>query len=661
MRTATTDPSPTEGGLDDHRGTAGLDHRALDELDRRALAHRDPPWARRALWALLAVTTLAYLYGLSANGWANAFYSAAAQAGSESWKAFLFGSLDAGNAITVDKPPAALWVMALSVRLFGLSSWAILVPEVLMGVASVAVLHATVRRHFGAVAGLVAGLLLALTPAAVLMFRFNNPDALLTLLMTLAVWATVRSLERGSIRWFALAGVFLGLGFLTKTLQVMLVVPPLGLAWVLAADTTVRRRAAGALAGAGAMVAAAGWWVALVELVPASARPYVGGSQTNSFLELTFGYNGLGRLSGEETGSVGGRAGAVNRWGETGLTRMFTGVVGGQVSWLLPTALLLLVAGLVWRGLAPRTDLRRAQYVVWGGWLLVTGVTFSLMAGIFHEYYTVALAPAVAALVGMGAREAWERRSTWNGRAVLAGAVAVAAVWSFVLLGRTTAYAGWLRYGVLELGFLAAVLLLVVERLDRRLASAVVVGALVAGLTGPAAYSATTLGTAYSGSIVIAGPTVSGGTGPARPGAVPAPAGRPAGGGGGGMGGLLDADLPSAEVVAALTQDASAYRWAAAAAGSQNAAGLQLGSGEPVMAIGGFNGSDPSPTLAQFQAFVAAGEIHWFAASSGRGPGGGMGGSGTASQISAWVEQTFTAVTIGGSRFYDLTRPVSTS
>jgi 4-amino-4-deoxy-L-arabinose transferase-like glycosyltransferase len=675
--TTTTAAPPAESGLDE------LEH----SQDPAPLACRDPRWARAAFWGLLAATTLFYLYGLSASGFANAFYSAAVQAGSDSWKALFYGSLDAGNAITVDKPPASLWVMALSVRLFGLNTWAILVPEVLMGVASVAVVHATVKRHFGAVAGLVGGLVLALTPVAVLMFRFNNPDALLTLLMALGAWATVRSLEKGSIRWFALAGVFLGLGFLTKTLQVMLVVPPLGLAWLLAADTTLRRRLVGAFAGVGAMVGAAGWWVAIVELVPASARPYIGGSQSNSFLELTFGYNGLGRLNGEETGSVGGGgAGGTGRWGETGLTRMFTGVIGGQISWLIPTALLLLVAGLVWRGRRPRTDLRRAQYVVWGGWLLVTGLTFSLMAGIFHEYYTVALAPAVAAVVGMGAAETWEHRSTRNGRVILGLAVLVAAVWSFVILGRTTAYAGWFRYGVLELGCLVAALLLVVDRLGRTLTASVIAGAVIAGLAGPAAFSATTVGTAYSGSIITAGPAVSGGSGfggmrggpgGAPPNGFPGQQGgttlqppnanggqAPNGARGGGMGGLLDANLPSDDVVAALTANASDYRWVAATVGSQNAAGLQLGSGEAVMAIGGFNGSDPSPTLAQFQAYVAAGAIHYYAASGGGmggGPGGAMGGSGTASQITAWVEQNFTAVTIGSQTFYDLTQPVSGS
>ncbi|WP_353952265.1 glycosyltransferase family 39 protein [Knoellia sp. S7-12] len=636
----------------------------------------DPTWARPALLVLLAVTAAFYTYGLTSNGWANSFYSAAVQAGSESWKAFFYGSSDAGNSITVDKPPAALWVMALSVRLFGLSSFAILFPQVLMGVATVGVVFTSVRRWWGAAAGLIAGTVMALTPVAVLMFRFNNPDALLVLLMALGAWATMRSIERGSARWMALAGVFIGLGFLTKTLQVLLVVPFFGIAYLVAADTTLRRRIIGAAAGVGAMLLSAGWWVAIVELVPASMRPYIGGSQTNSFLELTFGYNGLGRINGNETGSVGGG----NGWGSTGLGRMFSSSIGGQISWLIPSALILLAVGLWLRGRAPRTDVRRAGYIVWGGWLTVTILIFSLMAGIFHEYYTVALAPAVAALVGMGSAEAWERRESWLGVGTLSAATLAAAIWSFVLLSRTTAYGDWLRVLVLALGITAALGFLALDRLHRRAVPAVIAAALIAALAGPTAYSITTVNTTYTGSIVTAGPSTGGmggpggggmprgGTMPTMPGGGAAPQGggtAPQGGGtapqgGGGMGGLLDASTPSTEVVAALSEGASSYRWVAAAVGSQTAAGLQLGSGLPVMAIGGFNGSDPSPTLAQFQDYVDQGLIHYFA-SSGTGGGmrgGGVGGTGTASEISTWVQANFTSVTIDGSTFYDLTKPV---
>ncbi len=478
----------------------------------------DPWWGRPALLALLLATALAYLYDLTASGWANSFYSAAAQAGSVSWKAFFFGSLDASNAITVDKPPASLWVMALSVRLLGLSSFAILLPQVLMGVGTVAVVHATVRRWFGHGPALLAGASLALTPVAVLMFRFNNPDALLTLLMALAVWATLRAVEAGSVRWIALAGVFVGLGFLTKSLQVLLVVPAVAVVWVLFARTSVSRRLLGGLASAGAFLLSAGWWVAVVELLPASARPYIGGSQTNSFLELTFGYNGFGRIDGSETGRVGGGSPFS---GGTGILRMFDASNGGQVSWLLPAALLLLVAGLAFPRRTPGTDGRRAAYVAMGLWMLVTALTFSLMAGIFHEYYTVALAPAIAALVGMGAGEAWQRRHTVAGSAVLSLATAGTAVWAFLLLSRTTAFGVGLRFTALALGLAATVLLLVLGRLHRRVVPAVAALAVVAGLAGPAAYAADTLSTGHSGSIVTAGPSTGGG-----PGARAAPVGR---------------------------------------------------------------------------------------------------------------------------------------
>ncbi|HET9633674.1 MAG TPA: glycosyltransferase family 39 protein, partial [Terrabacter sp.] len=290
-------------------------------------AEADPSWARPALLGLLLATLVLYTWNLTASGYANSFYSAAVQAGSESWKAFFFGSSDAANSITVDKPPASLWVMALSVRLLGLNSFAILLPQALMGVATVGVVHTTVKRQFGAAAGLIAGAVLALTPVAALMFTFNNPDALLTLLMALGAWATLKAIEQASPKWMVIVGVLIGLGFLTKTLQVLLVVPFFGLAYLVAAPTTLRKRIVHSLLAVGAMVLSAGWWVAIVELIPASARPYIGGSQTNSFLELTFGYNGLGRLSGDETGSVGGGgpAGAGGAgggmWGSTGLFR----------------------------------------------------------------------------------------------------------------------------------------------------------------------------------------------------------------------------------------------------------------------------------------------------------------------------------------------------
>lgn len=661
-----------------------------------------PRWELPSLVGLLVATAVLYLVGLSASGYGNSFYAAAAQAGSRSWWAFLWGASDAGGSITVDKPPAALWVMGLSVRLFGLSSWSVLAPEALMGVAAVALTYRIVRRHFSAGAALLAGGALALTPVAALMFRFDNPDALLVLLLVAAVWATLRAIDGPrTTRWMALAGVFIGLAFLTKQLQAFLVLPGLAVAYLWAGPVPWLRRIRDGFVAVGAMVLSAGWWVALVELWPATSRPYVGGSQDNSFLQLTFGYNGFGRLTGQEVGSVGGGTaggGAGGNWGATGITRMFSAEMGGQAAWLLPAALVLAAAALWALRRAARTDGARAQVVVWLGWLLVTGLTFSFMAGIVHAYYTVALAPAIAALVGIGADVAWRRRASAGWRALLAAVTVGTAWWSWVLLGRSPGWNGWLRWAVLAVALVAAALvalgpaLLLGRAAERRLVALGAVGAVLAGLAGPVAFTLQTVSTAHTGSIVTAGPTVTGatgfggapgafgggvgarggtgtGTGQGAPGGAPgsstngqaAPNGTAngrsfpgaRGGAGGGMSGLLDGATVGSQVAALLEQDASAYRWAAATTGSQNAASYQLATQTSVMPVGGFNGSDPSPTLAQFQAWVAAGDIHWYIA--GGGFGASNGGSDVASQIQQWVEATFTATTVDGVTLYDLT------
>src|SRR3954453_1031435 len=324
----------------------------------------DARWVRPSLLALLLLTGVLYIWGLGASGWANAFYSAAAQAGSASWKAFFFGSSDAANSITVDKTPGAIWIMALSARIFGVNAWSILVPQALMGVATAGLLFATVKRWFGPAAGLIAGAVSALTPVAVLMFRFNNPDALLVLLMVAGVYCTVRAIEKGSTWWLVLAGISVGFGFLTKMLQALLVVPAYALAYLIAGPPRLGKRIVQLLLAGLAIVVSAGWYIAIVELVPASMRPYIGGSQNNSLLELAFGYNGLGRLSGNETGSVGGGGGpggtGGSMWGAPGIPRLFQTEQAGQVSWLLPAALILLIGGLVLTARAARTDRLRA-------------------------------------------------------------------------------------------------------------------------------------------------------------------------------------------------------------------------------------------------------------------------------------------------------------
>src|SRR5580692_11450422 len=505
----------------------------------------DPRWARPALAGLLALTALLYLWDLTRNGWANDFYAAAVQAGTKSWKAFFFGSFDASNFITVDKTPGSLWAMEISARIFGLNYWSLLLPQALEGVATVGVLYATVRRWFGPAAGLLAGAAVALTPVAALMFRFNNPDALLVLLLTAAAYAVTRAIEAGKTRWLVLAGALLGFGFLAKMLQAFLVLPGFALAYLVAGPRGLGRRTLQVLAGGAAVLVAAGWWVAAVMLTPAADRPYIGGSTNNSILGLTFGYNGFGRLDGNETGSVGfGGHGVAATGGSSGLTRLFASDMGGQVSWLLPAALIALAALLWGTRRAPRTDRIRAAVLVWGGWLLVTGVVFSYMAGIIHSYYTVALGPAIAALVGIGAVQLWRVRNGWRGherswfgRGTLAAGILITTVWCYVLLDRAPGWYPWLRVVVLLAGFGAAAMLIAGRWLAPAAATAwgrvvLVVApvslALVAALAGPFAYSLNTAATSHTGALPTAGPTV---TAFGGPGGAGARGGFPRGGG----------------------------------------------------------------------------------------------------------------------------------
>jgi 4-amino-4-deoxy-L-arabinose transferase-like glycosyltransferase len=694
----------------------------------------DAAWVRPALLALLALTAVLYIWDLGASGWGNSFYSAAVQAGTKSWKAFFFGSSDSSNFITVDKPPGSMWIMELSARIFGVNAWSLLVPQALEGVATVGLVYLTVRRWFTAQAALLAGVVLALTPVAALMFRFNNPDALLALLLTGSMYALVRGLEKAQTKWLVLAGTLVGFGFLTKMLQAFIIIPVLAVVYLVAAPTGWWRRVWQVVVMGVATLVAAGWWVAAVALTPAADRPYVGGSQNNSILNLIFGYNGFGRLTGSESGSVvgGGATGAAGQWGPTGLTRLFNASFGNMMSWLLPGALLMGAALLVFTLRARRTDRERAALLLWGGTLVAIGLTISLGQGIIHPYYTVALAPPLAGLVGIGAVGLWQRRSGWMARLSLAAALAATAVWGFVLLDRTPTWFPFLRFLVLIVAILGAGVILALPWLRRtpKLAAALVAGlGLSAGLAIPLFSTVATAATPHSGAIPSVTPTAAGGFGPGGgfpggggrafgrggfpglggsrtgtgtgiprgtggaggfPGAGfpgrgttgggTAPSGRvptggfptggfggragriAAGGGFGGGGGFLNSSSSSPALTKLLKANASQYKWVAATINSNSAAGYQLASDEPVMAIGGFNGTDPTPTLSQFEKYVAAGEIHYFiSGGSAGGFGGGGGSTDDASKITTWVEAHFTAKTVGGTTVYDLTKSAAST
>jgi 4-amino-4-deoxy-L-arabinose transferase-like glycosyltransferase len=708
----TSTPAPTSPGSL-RRGRLGRFVRGRES---------DAAWVRPTLLAILALAAVLYLWDLGASGWSNSFYSAAVQAGTKSWKAFFFGSSDSSNFITVDKPPASLWPMEISARIFGLNSWSILVPQALEGVATVGVVYLTVRRWFSAQAALLAGAVVVLTPVAAMMFRFNNPDSLLALLLAGSMYALVRALEKAQTGWLVLAGTLVGFGFLTKMLQAFLIIPALVIVYLLAAPTGWWRRVWQVVVMGVATVVAAGWWVAAVELTPAADRPYIGGSQNNNLFNLVFGYNGFGRLTGNESGSVvgGGGAGAAGQWGPTGLLRLFNASFGNMMSWLLPGALLMGAVLLVLTIRARRTDRERAALLLFGGALVGTGLVISLGQGIIHPYYAVALAAPLAGLVGIGTMGLWQRRSTWVGRIGLAAALVATSVWGFVLLDRTADWFPFLRFVVLVGGILGAAAIVALPKLGavpKLAVGLVAVLGLGSALAAPLFSSVATAAVPHSGAIPTVTPTPAGGGGfggggfgprggfpgfrgagtgagtgrrfaggfpggSVPPGGFPgAPSGRgatgggiagrgaPGGGFGGGFGragaaggfggGFLNSSSTSPALTKLLQADASHYTWVAATVNSNSAAGYQLASDDPVMAIGGFNGTDPAPTLSQFEKDVSEGKIHYFISGGGAG-GFGTGGRGDdATKITSWVESHFTATTVGGTTIYNLTDPTA--
>ncbi len=624
----------------------------------RPRVHRDSPWRQRAALAVLLVATAAmYLWNITINGMGNQFYAGAAWAGSQNWEALLFGSLDPHNVITVDKPPVSQWVMGLSGQLFGFSSASMLIPQALMAVAAVALLYGAVRRLTGPRAALLAGAALALTPVAALMFRYNNPDAVMVLLMTAAAYCTVRALQRASAAWIALAGVALGFAFLAKMLEGLMVMPAIALVYLIVAPTGLRRRLAHLLGALAAFIASAGWFVALTLLWPASSRPYIAGSTDNNFMNLVLGYNGFARVLGRNhpgdgpggaphpgpggppwgAGTPGGR-GEFSGFGNQvrGLPRLFTGEFGFEIGWLLPAALLAVVLVLISRRGTPRTDLTRAAAILFGGWLLVDGLVLSFMQGMAHPYYCLSLVPAVAAMFAIGIHEMWRNRASLLHRIGLAAMLLITGAWSAVILGRDPNWPPALRYLILGLTVIAvAALLWALSKNRRRLAAAALVLAVSGALAGSTAYAIATIGRSHDGGGASVGPATAQHGGP-----------------GGGF--ASDSDNPQLDAILAATNT----EWSAAINRSSAAAGLELSTHTAVMAIGGFTGSDPVPTLSQFQADVAAHQIGYYVAPNNNGHGPGFGAN-SHTDITNWVTANFTPIKVGSDTVYNLDAPTT--
>lgn len=618
---------------------------AAAKLNRARVEHKFFPWERFVLLSLLVGAAYLFLWGLDRNGWANPYYSAAAQAGSQDWKAFFFGSTDAGNMITIDKPPLSVWIMSLSVRVFGLNTWSILVPQAVMGVATTWLIYKIIRRSHPAAPALFGALLYATTPVIVLMSRFNNPEPLMGLLTVTAVYFVVRALEDSRWRWFLLAGAALGLGFMAKQIQAFLVVPALVIAVLLVGAGPVWSRIRQLLGALAALAVSGGWWMAVVDLTPATQRPYVGGSMANSVLELTLDYNGLARFI-QLPITAGGNAAEPGAQDlapyDGGLSRMFNGNFAPEAGWLLfpALALILLLASLPY--LISKRPAARGLAMIASVWFLTTFLVLSFMGTMIHSYYTYSLGPPIALVLPVGLYSLWRNRNRFAVR--LIGAVVVAA--SAYMAIRVMQYSdGWppvLGPIVVGCGTAATLGWIVGKKpAQTRFTICLLTVSMVAG---PLAADFYTISSNQSGTNPISGPVSN------NPAAISRHLqdireGRP-------MWALQVAYgiTPAPAVITLLS--ATTETWAAATYTAQNAALYQLSSGRPVMAIGGWLGIDPTPDLARFQELVAQGSIRYFILQPELLDTKTVGQNTIA--ISAWVDSKFKEQTIDGTRVYDL-------
>lgn len=652
--------------------------------------------ARPELIGLLGLTALLNLWSLQTNGWANTYYAAAVRSMASSWHNFLFASMDPSGLMTVDKPPLSLWVQALSIRVFGYHPLSILVPQALMGVVAVWLLYDLVARRFGRFAGFVGGFALATTPIVVAVSRHNNPDELLLLCSVAALWFMLRAFDTGRTRWLVLSGVAVGLGFETKMGVALMVVPALALAWLWVAPRGRLIAVRQLVAGGAALAATALAWPLLVTLTPAANRPWISGTSDNSVWSLIFGYNGLGRVSGQNGGPPGGGGGFGGTMfgGPTGPFRLLQSGLGDQAGWLLGFAVVVAVALVIITRLR-RNDPRTGWLIMVAGSLATIAVVFSFASGIFHPYYVSLVAPFAAALVGAGAGLMVSRSERPEDRRVprIVAPLAIAggAITELVVLGGLNGELTWAAPLVVGVAGACAVLLAV--QLAPRVRAAVLAVALAVLFAAPTVWAVETIGHATNGTFPMGGPASAGAMGgpggPGGPGGLAGSGGRGAGGPGGaggfgppagvipgaggaggipgasgasgfpGPGGFGGAGGPggapgapvgfggnSAELTAAIHYAASHGGGTIGVSSQSSAAAAIVSSNANIAGLGGFSGRESSLSVKWLAAEVASGHLRWVLADDqqGRGlPGDTRTGSQTAL---AAVQKACPAVTV---------------
>ncbi|MFF9778631.1 ArnT family glycosyltransferase [Streptomyces sp. NPDC013978] len=574
-------------------------HRAANRPFRRPDAA--PRWERPALGAVLVVATVLYAWGID-HAAIHPYYSAAARSMATGWRALFFGGLDPSGSITVDKLPGALWPEAVSVWLFGPHTWAVALPQVVEGVLTVWLLHRVVRAWAGPFAALIASLILTFTPVTVVLTRATIPDTTLTLLLVAAAGALEKAVRTGRLLPLITCAVWVGLAFQAKMLQAWLVLPVLAAVHQLAAPGTPLRRALRCLlSGAVALVVSCSW-ILLVWATPALYRPYLDGTRDNSPFSLVFGYNGLSRFGSDPSAFGAAAATTASRTtGNTGWGLLVNHTVGPQIAWFLPLALLAVVLGVAWRHRQPRTDLPRAGFLLWGGWLAVHVMVFSTSNG-NHAYYTSVLAPAVAALAGGGlALFRCEYEAGGRRRVALPSAIVVTVAWALVL-DRSTRFVPWLLPVAVMLAVCGALGLWTRgPRTPRQVVNWALATGIMATLVVPAGWAVSCLDPLYAGASTspVCGPVgtfhhdaVHHGASPRRIGL-----GRPS--------------ARDTALLRYLTAHRHGEKYLFAAQAAYTAAPLLRAESQPVLVMGGFTGNTPFPTIQRLNALFATHQVRY--------------------------------------------------
>ncbi len=620
-------------------------------------------WQQWTLTGILTASFFLNFCALAKEGYSNSYYAAAVKSMLSNPAAFFFASLDSGLYVTVDKPPLGLWLQAVSAKIFGVNAFGLILPSALSGLLCVFLVYRMVKRRWGATAGVIASGIIALTPILVALSRTNNLDVILLFFLLLGASFMLKAAEEQKLRYYLLAMLFVGLGFNTKMLQAFLVVPAFLLIYFLGKSKFLRKLWHSAVAIC-VLLAVSLSWALIVDSIPASGRPYIGGSSTNSVMELALGYNGLTRLSGQQMGTPGSfqssqmpqngggpqqlnngvgmepemqNSGRLNRngpggeseSGERGALRLFSAQLSGLVSWfLLPAAgmAVLAVFSLAYwiyrrrRTGFPTEEQRQKliHIVFWSAWLVPMAVFFSI-GGFIHRYYVAMLCPSIAALAAIAAVLLWKsRQRRWLLPLCF---LAVLAIQYIIVVW--TAWT-WLLLPMLVCGAAAIILIQWKHKVLQTMAAVLMAVAL---FIAPAAWSLTPVLNKVNANIPDAGPAAEYG--------------------GFGFGMNSFGDSSNSDLDNFLLTNYKGERWAIAVSNANEAESIILDTGLPVMAVGGFSGSDPILSLEQLQKYVVAGELKYYMLSS-------RGGWSRSSDIAEWVQANGVAINTGDGTIYDL-------